>query len=348
MVRVRSLATAMTVLLACALLISGCSKKSAEVTSAWPVARSERSVPKPSEPAVWPLSGKPAPDAVAITRRPLSIKIENSPSARPQSGLNEADVVYETLAEGGITRFNCIFQSDLVKSAGPVRSARLSDMWIVPQYRGLFFFSGSSDSVERAIRSNKLPNLSPDVGVSYPYSRSRARSAPHNLYLDTKKAYQEATKRKMSIVADVPRLQFATPSEAATPTISSIYIPFSQANTVLWTYSPNSRAYLRENGGRKHFDAAVNKQVAATNVVVMWAKYTPASHDKVGSVTYNVALGGSGRASVFTGGQRTDGTWTATRNMPPRFKDGSGKAIKLAPGNTWFQVITLSTNITMK
>lgn len=348
MVRVRSLAAALAVLLAFALFASGCTKKSVEVTSAWPIAISERSVPQPAEPVVWPLTGKPGPDAASIARRPLSVKIENSPSARPQSGLNQADVVYETLAEGGITRFNCVFHSSVPKTVGPVRSARLSDLWVVPQYHGLFFFSGASTSVNAAVRRAKLPNLSEDAGVSFPYFRSAQRSAPHNLYLDTKKAFQEATKRKMAIVAQVPRLQFAARSATATPTISSIFIPFSQANTVDWDYDATKRAYLRKNNGKKHLDAMTDNQVAAKNVVVMWVKYIPISHDKVGSVTYDVALGGSGRVSVFAGGQRTDGTWSATRDTPPRFKDASGKTIKLAPGNTWFQVIPLSVNITMR
>ena len=348
MARVRSLVAAIAVFLVFTLFATGCSKNPGGVTSAWPVANSERTVPKPSEPAVWPLTGKPAPDSASTAKRPLSVKIENSPSARPQTGLNEADVVYETIAEGGITRFNCVFQSNGISKVGPVRSARLSDLWIVPQYRALFFFSGASDSVNRAVRRAKLPDLSQDAGVSYPYSRSSQRAAPHNLYLDTKKAYEEAVKRHMAILADVPRLQFLTGSIAATPVVSSIYLPFSPANNVRWTYAPSTRVYLRANNGKKHVDAATGKQVAARNVVVMWVKYAPASHDKLGSVTYDVSLGGSGRASVFRDGQRFDGTWAATRSMPPHFKDASGQAIRLAPGNTWFQVIPLSVNISMR
>ena len=348
MARVRPLAAAIAALLMFTMFTAGCAKSPGGVTSAWPVANSEWTSSKPSGPAVWPLTGKTAPDAASITMRPLSVKIENSPSARPQSGLNEADVVYETIAEGGITRFNCIFQSNVVNKAGPVRSARLSDLWIVPQYRALFFFSGASFSVNSAVRRAKLPDLSEDAGVSYPYSRSSQRAAPHNLYLDTKKAYQEAQKRHMAIVADVPRLQFVASSIAATPVISSIYIPFSQANNVRWTYEPSARVYLRENNGKRHVDAAVNRQVASSNVVVMWVKYAPAGHDKLGSVTYDVSLGGSGRASVFRDGQRFDGTWAANRGTPPHFKGASGKAIRLARGNTWFQVIPLAVNITMK
>ncbi len=331
------------------LATSGCkSEKPAAVISAWPVANAERIVPKPPEPPRWPLSGLPAPDDVSTIKRPLSVKIENSPEARPQTGISSADVVYESVTEGGITRFNCIFQSTVPKTVGPVRSARLSDLWVVPQYHALFFFSGASSTVNGAVKRAKLPNLSEDAGVSYPYYRSTSARAPHNLFLDTKKGYVEAAKRGMPVTSDPPaKLQYA-PSKAATPTITSVAIPFSDANHVTWTYDAKSKKYLRANDGRKHLDAQTGKQVAAKNVVVMWAKYTPKSRDKVGSTTYDITLGGQGRVSVFRDGQRLDGTWSAERTDPPRFKATDGSPIKLAPGNTWFQVIPLNVNITMK
>ena len=330
------------------LVLSGCSNKKPVVISAWPVANTERVVPAPPEPMIWPLTGLAAPNAASIAKRPLSVKIENSPQARPQTGLNSADVIYESVTEGGITRFNCIFQSMTPKVVGPVRSARLSDLWVVPQYHALFFFSGASTSVNRAVNKAKLPNLSEDAGVSAPYFRSSQRAAPHNLYLDTVKAYAEAAKRGKPITANVPKLRYATKAAESSNTVSSVYIPFSQANTVLWTYNSASRMYLRQNNGRIHVDAATGKQVATRNVVVMWAKYTAVSHDKVGSTTYRVELGAGGRVSVFRDGRRYDGTWSATRDTPPHFKDAQGKTIRLAPGNTWFQVIPLATNITMK
>lgn len=331
-----------------ALALSGCSKAKPQVTSAWPVADSERSVPKPPEPLRWPLTGLKAPSQKAISKRPLSVKIENSPESRPQTGLNTADVIYESLTEGGITRFNCIYQSATPKTVGPVRSARFSDLWVVPQYRALFFFSGASSTVNNAVNGAKIPNLSEDAGVSAPYYRSAQRSAPHNLFLDTKKAYAEAKKRGMPITATVPRLQFSARSADTSNTVNSISIPFSQANTSVWKWNADRKVYLRENNGRIHTDAATGKQVASTNVVVLWAAYRAKSRDKVGSITYDIKLGGKGRVSVFRDGKRFDGTWVADRGTPPRFKDSKGRVIKLSPGNTWFQVVPLNTNITMR
>ncbi len=331
-----------------ALSLVACDGSPPAVTSAWPVANAERTVPKPPEPVRWPYTGNDAPNEKVIKKRPLSVKIENSPSARPQGGLGYADVVYETITEGGITRFNAIFQSNVPDQIVPVRSARFSDLWIVPQYDGLFFFSGASSTVNGRVRAAKLPNLSEDAGISYPYSRATNRSAPHNLILDTDKAYAEAKKRGHSLTANLEPLQYERRSTDGTPTVSEIDIPFSQANRVKWVYNPTTGRYLRWNNGNKHSDATLGKQLAADNVVVMWAKYDAQSRDKVGSTTYDIDLGGEGRVTVFRNGQRFDGTWVAGRNAPPRFKDADGAAIKLARGQTWFQVIPLNGTISMK
>lgn len=330
-------------------VLSGCTPPPPEVTSLWPRADRERVVPKPPVPPRWPYTGEDAPSAKAIRKRPLSVKIENSSSSRPQLGLNAADVVYETIAEGGITRFNCIFHSSVPKTVGPVRSARLSDLWIVPQYDGLFFFSGASGSVHSKVRSAGLPDLSQDAGVSYPYWRASDRRAPHNLMLDTAKAYKEAKKRKYDITADLEPLAFERRSSELTPAVASVDIPFSQANRVRWEYDEKSGRYRRWNNGAVHRDRATGGQVRADNVVVMWAKYSVAGgRDKAGSVTYDIKLGGQGRATVFRDGGRVDVTWKAERNAPPKFFDEDGEQVRLARGTTWFQVIPLDGRIVMK
>jgi len=344
------IALAATVLMATVLLGAGCSgRKAAEVTSAWPQANSEKVVPAPPVPPAWPLTGLDAPSKAATSKRPLSIKVENSPAARPQTGLNSADVAYESVTEGGITRFNLIFQSDVPKTVGPVRSARLSDLWVVPQYHAIFVFSGASGSVYSRVRQGKLSNLSQDAGVTAPYFRSSARPAPHNLYIDTKKAYADAKKRGIKVATTVSGLEFGPPSAVTSATaVKSVYIPFSSFNNVTWKWSKKARAFMRQNNGRVHRDAETGKQVSAKNVVVMWAKYTSASRDKVGSTTYDIKLGGDGRATVFRDGKRYNGKWIATRSEPPRFVDKKGRPIRLSPGNTWMQVVPLDVNISMK
>lgn len=327
---------------------SGCAEPRAVVRSPWPRATAERVVPRPPMPPRWPYTGERAESPKAVSRRPLCVKIENSTASRPQIGLSAADVVYETITEGGITRFNCIFHSAIPRTIGPVRSARLSDLWIVPQYRGLFFFSGASTSVNARVRAAGLPNLSEDAGVSRPYWRSRERSAPHNLMLDTSKAYEEARRRGMKVTAVLEPLQFDRRSLEPSPAVDVIEVPFSQANRVRWVFDEKSGRYLRFNNGVPHRDAGTGRQVSADNVVVLWARYTPVSRDKVGSTTYDVKLGGSGRATIFRDGTRLDVTWVADRTRPPRFKAADGSPVKLARGRTWFQVVPLDGRIVMR
>ena len=328
--------------------VAGCSPAT-ETVPGWPASDSERTVPKPAEPIRWPLTGLDAPSAEAIRQRVVSVKIENSPAARPQSGLQQADVVYETVAEGGITRFNAMFHSQVPDPVGPVRSARLSDITIVPQYGALFVFSGASASVNSAVRSAGLENLSQDAGVTAPFFRSSARSAPHNLYAHLDTVRSVAVRRGLGGEADPTRLMFVTGSSTTTAGVSalSIDIPFSTANRVLWNYDATADAYLRTNNGRAHTDALTGEQIAARNVVVMWAQYVPqGKRDSAGSTTYDVTLKGTGKAAVFISGRRLDATWEADGSAPPTFKAADGTPIKLARGNTWFQVIDSGISIT--
>jgi hypothetical protein len=117
------------------------------------------------------------------------------------------------------------------------------------------------------------------------------------------------------------------------------------ANKVRWEYDADNNRYLRWNNGAVHRDARTGKQVNADNVVVIWARYREATHDKVGSRTYDITLGGKGRATIFREGGRIDCTWKAGRDAPPRFVDDQGVPVKLGVGRTWFQVVPLDVKI---
>ncbi len=348
MTRVRwTVALALAALVA--LAVVGCGpKKQPELVSAWPVATIERTVPKPPTPPRWPLTGLTAPSEAATKRRVMAVKVENSPESRPQSGLQSADVVYEEVTEGGITRFNSLFQSKLPKVIGPVRSARLADLHIVPQYNALLFFSGANSQVNRVINNAGIPNLSEDAGLVYPYFRATDRYAPHNLYLEPKKGYEEAKRRGYKITGAPKPMQHLRRSDEGTPTVKSVYVPFSPANTVLWTWDKGSKSYLRTNNGREFTDRLTGKQLSSKNVVVMWARHVPKGTSKWGSQMYDIVLTGTGRAVVFRDGQQFPGSWTASKNAPPQFKDANGKPVQLARGNTWIEVLMPSVNITLK
>jgi len=326
--------------------LAACKKKAA---SKPPAVTSEPTVT--ASQATWPLTGLPASDSSVVKRRPLAVKIENLKAARPQTGINSADIVYETTVEGGITRFNCLFDSTIPATVGPVRSARLSDFWIVPQYQGLFFYSGSNSQVDKGLKPRNMTKLSYNSATSL-YHRISGRKAPHNLYLSLSQAYAAAQKRGIAIAGSGPNpgLVFGELSSGETTTpASAIDIPFSVLSHVNWTWDSATKHYLRSNDGAISIDALTGKQLWATNIVVMWANYTTESKlDPAGNPTYDITLGGTGKAAVFRNGVRIDGTWSATANTPPTFTDAQGKTIPLEPGRTWFEVPRVTVNVTNK
>jgi hypothetical protein len=335
-------------LLALIVTSNGCVSSQAQVTSAWPRADAERTVDAPARPATWPLTGMPAPDGGVTARRPVVVKIDNSPQARPQTGLNSADVVYETLTEGGITRFDAIYHSTLPKAVGPVRSARLVDTSVVPQYVGILFSTGASASVKGALRKANVANVPLQAAAPGPYYKAKGKAAPHDVYLDARKAHAEAARRALAVTAVVPALRFTSASRPATVSIVGVSVPFSDTSVARWTYNPRNNAYGRSENGSKSVDAAGSHPVQARNVVVLWTRYKPAAKDRQGAVTYDVVLRGSGRASVFRDGQRYDATWEGAADAPPRLVAKDGSAVRLAPGSTWFEVIPLEANITLR
>jgi hypothetical protein len=328
-------------------VLTGCTAPK-EIEAVWPAASAERTVPRPPGTVKWPLTGLPAPSAEAITTRVVSVKIENSPAARPQTGLDKADVVYEVIAEGGITRFHALFQSQVPPVVGPVRSCRPPDLYLIQQYRSILAHVGGPRAVRDILASDRTKYNDMDQFFNpASYWRSKNRAAPHNMYLDITKLRGFATeKRGYPATETVNGFEFAPPSETATPVVKLVTVPMSGMDTVTWRYDTVSRTYARSINGKAHKDAVSGKQLTTRNLVVIWAKITPYPGD-----THNVVeikLAGTGKASAFIAGQRVDGTWTAGTNAPPSFKATNGSTIKLAPGNTWIQVISTTQKITAK
>jgi hypothetical protein len=335
-------------LLALTLLIaSGCAAPKT-IETVWPVATSERTIDRPNGSPQWPLTGLDAPSADAVQTRIVSVKIENSPAARPQTGLDKADIVYETLTEGGITRFNALFQSQSPKAVGPVRSARPSDFAIVQQYQALFAHCGGDPQVRKELADKTRFDDMDQFYNAAPYWRAKDRAAPHNLYVAISTLRSEAIlKRGYAATAAVQGFTFVHADVATTPTVKTLTVAFSASNKVTWRYDAATRLYRRSINGVPQLDRASHKQYSARNVVVLWTtvrRYT-ASHN---SQLQEIALTGGGRLSVFRDGQRFDGTWEAGTDGPPVLRGPDGRVIGLDAGNTWFQVIGNDQDIVMK
>ncbi|HEX9092502.1 MAG TPA: DUF3048 domain-containing protein [Coriobacteriia bacterium] len=336
-------------LLAGLLVTTGCEQKKPAVEAVWPLAIAERAVARPAGPIRWPLTGLEAPSEDAVKVRIVSVKIENSPAARPQSGLEKADVVYETVTEGGITRFNALYQSQTPATIGPVRSARASDIYLVPQYQALFAHCGGETALQVALRAKKYGDMDQFFNPA-PYHRARDRAAPHNLYMDLAKLRSDAISRRgFAAAAQVRGLAFDRSERVATATVTAVTVPFAPDNKVSWAYDAATKTYLRSINGKVHGDKLSGRQFAARNVVVLWAQVKPREHrDAIGSPTIEIILNGSGRATVFRNGLRYDCTWQTKGDTPPVFKASDGTTVRLSPGVTWFQVIANDQDIIFK
>ena len=343
----RIVAAALAMIALTAALLTGCTPdQPTGVTSVWPQADSERSHPRPPGLVRWPLTGMPAPDEVAAGVRAVSVKIENSAASRPQSNLYLADVVYESLTEGGITRFNAIFHSSAPEVVGPVRS--LSDVYIVPQYGALFAHVGGNSGVISRVKAADIDDLDQFANPG-PYWRSSARPRPHNMYTSIPQLRDLGESRGFATEQTIQSWVFELLPQEATPTVTEVSVPFAPGNTATWKYDAGDDVYARETNGRVHGDAVSGEQYTARNVIVVWALTTAAAkRDVVGSTTLDIELNGRGRVSVFRNGLRFDGEWETGGTSPPRLTSEDGGVIRLAPGNTWVQVIPSTGNITMK
>jgi hypothetical protein len=269
--------------------------------------------------------------------------IENSPDARPQSGLRDAGVVYEAVAEGGITRFLALFQDTEPTYVGPVRSVRPYYLDFLGPYDGAIAHVGGSGEALAQIKSQKIKDLD-QFSNPGPYWRERTRYAPHNMYTNVQEL-KKLEKSKGWKAMEYARLERGAESKAAaTPTASTINVELSRLlYNVSYKYDKKSNTYLRSLANRPHMDAKSNKQVAPGVVIV---PIIPRSQNGIYSV---YAINGTGKVLVFQNGTVTEGTWSKkNRKSQFQLKTKDGEVLKLAPGQTWFTIAATAGSVSYK
>jgi hypothetical protein len=290
--------------------------------------------PGPPPTPTCPLTGLPAPHGRVPDRPVLAIKVENYPDARPQAGLNAADLVYEELVEGGITRFVALYQCHDAPRVGPVRSARTADPDILAAFgRPILAYSGGAPNVVRVVNAADLIPIDETRGGDA-FTRDPSRPAPHNLYAATKALYRVARSRDG---APDPVFTYAEDLELRSRRVSRVHLPFSSTYAdVWWTWSRRDHAWLRSHGDVPHRDED-GEPVSATNVVVQVVDTVIGPR---GGITPHLELTGSGRAYVFRDGRMILGRWERpSLREPARFLTRDGAEIPLAPGRTWVELL---------
>jgi hypothetical protein len=277
-----------------------------------------------------PLTGLPVIDPAIAARPAVVVKVSNDPGARPQSGLNFADIVFEAWGAGP-TRFATVFQSQDAPNVGPIRSARTQDVDLVGSFNGaVFACSGGNARAVAAIRSSDLLVLTEGQGPGWRLDRNRHR--PHATFNDTASLRSNADPARPG-----PAKQFGyRPAGAPSPGVDSTGFKLHiQSVHAEWQYSPGSNTYLRSQDGHPHV-MADGTRVEFDNVVVLWIAY---EHSSADARSPDGGTIGNGDAVVFTGGKMIEAKWARTDRLQPiALTDSTGAPVLLTPGTTWFEL----------
>jgi hypothetical protein len=303
------------------------------------VPQTSTTVTEPSGPPS-PLTGLPPGDPTAISRPALSIKVDNAPAARPQAGLNAADVVTEELVEGGLTRFFATYQSQDAPLVGPVRSGRLVDADLLRELGGgIFAYSGAAAGELAVIRaSSGALLLSPDAGDAG-FHRDLSRPAPSNLFTSTRELYLAGLARSPSLTAPPPLFTFDPTPPVGGPG-SSVAVTFSGAANAMWSWSATTGSYSRTEDGSAHL-LTDGQQVTATDVVIMSVGVRPSGFVDAGrNPVPAVIVIGSGPCWVLRDGIVEQGRWQrADPSVGVTLLGADGTPLTLRPGRTWIELL---------
>jgi hypothetical protein len=289
--------------------------------------------------SVAPLTGLPYPKRLLKDRSALTIKIDNTPEAMPQYGINEADVVYEEIVEGGITRLAAIFNSQVPKVVGPVRSVRRTDREIVFPIGGIFAFSGGAEYAVRSIETAPV-KLYDEANAGAAMFRDPSRQIPHNLFANAQLLMDKDGKPR----PPPPLFTYLSSGEKFRgPKVKSFVVNFAGGYAVTYDWDSKTKSWERSIFGAPDVTAG-GVRVSPTNVIVMTVNYVGG----VGVIDSYAQLIGSGHVEVFSNGRVDHGTWSRPNlRHDAVYKNLQGKIINLTPGQTFVELLSVGEGVSI-
>ncbi len=286
-----------------------------------------------------PLSGLEVEPPELLERRPIAVKIDNHPNARPQSGLHEADLVYELLVEGGLTRFIAVFHHSDSAYLGPIRSLRPTDSTLVTYLNAPLQISGGQDWIQSLARSRGLLMIGDDRISTF---RVGSRRPPHNLYGTTEKMRQTADRRGWEDEPPDPIFTFGEPTIALTPA-STVILDWSKQPEVIWRFDPITETYVRSIRDVPHdslsIDGERNQIAADTLLVLITGRYTARPSSGKGTPVPALETFGVGKALLFYDGAVLQGTWARdSYDDPFELALPTGAEMVVPRGKMWISV----------
>ncbi|MEM7534134.1 MAG: DUF3048 domain-containing protein [Chloroflexota bacterium] len=300
-----------------------------------------------SAPNTSPLTGEIVDNPDLLKKRPLVICINNDAAGRAAHyGLGSADVIYEYIVDGfAMTRLSAIYQSRDVERIGPVRSARLPNIWMTDMFDGALACTGGSDPIRYLLRNE----------ASFPYLDADLDDPNNNRYFfsvgnDYRTRMQVSTdgirkwirEEDIDDSWDLSGFQFSNePADNYAGTTENIQISYPGGNSVEWQYDANIDGYVRFQGGAQQFDLATNQAILAQNVIVITANHieTDIVEDSLGTKSIDIELFGFGSYRIFRNGFVYEGTWRSDPEGLPRWLGPEEIVAELKPGQSWIQVV---------
>ncbi|MBB5632745.1 hypothetical protein BKA04_000968 [Cryobacterium mesophilum] len=288
----------------------------------------------PEPTAIAPLRGTTVP-AGSLDHASIAAKIDNHWDARPQVGLETTDIVFEELVEGGITRYVAIWQSEIPELLGPVRSIRPMDPDIVSPFGGIICYSGGQQRFVNLMRQTPVYNaIHGQADTESTFFRTNTKSAPHNVLVRAQKLLGQHT----TIAAPQQQFAYSLDGESSSAakdgvTVTTMKYRFSSSYWGSWKWDAARQLWLRIQQDKVDKDST-GKQLTAANVVALRVNVV---NDRGVPKTL---LSGKGKAWISSGGAMIEGTWSkSSPTSPIRLVDTNGVTIRLAAGNTWFELI---------
>jgi hypothetical protein len=288
-----------------------------------------------------PLTGLPDPGGSALTRSALTVKIENTPEALPQWGVEDADVVYEEIVNGGITRLAAIFNSRAPVKVGPVRSVRPTDTQVVWPIGGIFAYSGGAPYAVASIETVPSLKLVNETSAGTAMFRDLDLQAPHNLFANAAALFA------LGGTPTPPPSMFTyrTPTQKATGrTITNFIVHFPSIYPVTWTWDTTTTSWDRTLFGMPDVTGSGVRE-SPKNVIVMYVNYV----NGIGSFTSYADLQGTGKVDVFSDGREVAGTWSrgSSKSDLLTYQTANGQPIALTPGQTWVELLNVGAALTL-
>jgi hypothetical protein len=299
---------------------------------------------KKKSPPTAPLTG--LPDTTGARQRcAITVKIDNTQAGQPKYGIEQADVVYEEVVEGGYTRLAAVFNSHTPDRVGSVRSVRKTDQSVVWPIGGVFVYSGGAQYAIDSINTAPVKQLDETrAGTLMFRDPPDPGAAPYNLWAHVDQMF--TAEKDVPLVPPPALFTYRDPKDdVAAPTLGSVHVGFAAGFDVTWTWDPQKQVWVRTT----HSPAApdvdeAGVRISAANVVVLFVHYKGG----VGVEGSEAQLTGSGNALVFVNGAEVKATWTRPdKDHPAKLTDTNGNEIGLTPGKTWVELPDVSYDVSV-